>query len=91
MKTYARVVGGVVLELFATSAAIGALFPASMVWVDVTSQPSVQVGWLQLPGNGGFAAPAAQTPTVPPVTLAGIQAQLAALQTQVNQIIASGG
>ena len=64
MKTYARIVGGVVLELFSTSASIASLFPASMVWVDVTALPSVQVGWVQLPNNAGFAPPAAQTPTI---------------------------
>jgi hypothetical protein len=89
MQTYARIVGAVVMELFTTSLPIASLFPASMVWVNVTATPSVQVGWVQLP-NGTFAAPASQTPTIPPVTLAGVQAQLTALQAQVNQLIAAG-
>ncbi len=90
MKTYARILNGVVMELFATAAPIATLFPAGIVWVDVTATPSVQVGWVQIAG-GGFQPPAAQTPTVPPVTLAGVQAQLTALQAQVNQLIAAGG
>ncbi len=89
MQTYARIVGGLVMELFSTAAPITTLFPASIVWVNVTATPSVQVGWVQLP-NGTFAPPAAQTPTIPPVTLAGVQAQLTALQAQVNQLIAGG-
>ncbi len=89
MSTYARVVNGVVMELFTTSTPIATLFPASIIWVDVTATPAVQVGWVQVPG-GGFVAPAPQTPTVPPVTLAGVQAQLTALQAQVNQLAASG-
>jgi hypothetical protein len=88
VKTYARVVNGVVMELFSTAANIATLFPASIVWVDVTNVSGVQVGWVQQPG-GGFAAPAAQTPTVPVVTLASVQAQLAALQTEVNQLAAA--
>lgn len=90
MHTYARVLDGVVLELFSTAAPITSLFPPGIVWVDVTNSPNVQVGWIQVPG-GGFAAPADQTPTIPPVTLAGIQAQLTTLQAEVNQLAAASG
>ena len=88
MKTYARVVGGIVLELFSTTADISTLFPPGIVWVDVTAVAGIQVGWVET--GGTFAAPAAQTPTIPPVTLAGIQAQLTALQAQVNALAAGG-
>ena len=90
MSTYALVEGGVVHELFTTTAPIATLFPPGMTWIDVTATPSVQVGWVQVPG-GGFTAPAPQTPSMPPVTLAGLQAQLTALQAQVNQLAGSGG
>ncbi len=89
MKTYARVAGGVVLELFSTALAINSLFPPGITWVDVTSVSGIAIGWLQI-GNG-FTAPAAQTPTIPVVTLASVQAQLTALQSQVNAIAAAGG
>jgi hypothetical protein len=89
MHTYARVLNGIVMELFSTAAPIATLFPPTIVWVDVTSTPDVQVGWVQVPG-GGFGAPAGQTPVIPPVTLASVQAQLTALQAQVNQLAAAG-
>ena len=84
MKTYARVQGGVVLELFTTAAAIATLFPPGITWVDVTAVAGVQVGWVQV-GNA-FSAPAAQTPTIPVPTLASVQAQLTALQAQVTAL-----
>ena len=90
MATYARISAGTVMELFTTTAPIATLFPPSITWVDVTAYPQVQVGWVEVsPTN--FQPPAAQTPTIPPVTLAGVQAQLTALQNQVNAIIAGGG
>lgn len=90
MSTYALVEGGAVKELFTTTTPIATLFPPAMTWVDVTATPSVQIGWVQVPG-GGFTAPSPQTPTVPPVTLAGLQAQLTAIQAQLNQLAGSGG
>ena len=90
MHTYARIVNGVVMELFSTSANIATLFPPDMVWVDVTNFPTVQVGWIVVPGNG-FSAPADQTPTNVPVTLASVQAQLTALQAEVNALAAQAG
>ncbi len=90
MHTYARILNGVVMELFSTAAPIDSLFPAGIIWVDVTGTPNVQVGWIQVQG-GGFSAPADQTPTIPPVTLASVQAQLTALQAEVNQLAAGSG
>jgi hypothetical protein len=88
MRTYARLLGGVVMELFTTSADITTLFPAAIQWVDVSAVPGIQAGWVQ---NGTtFAAPAAQTPTVPVPTLASVQAQLTALQQQVTALAAAG-
>lgn len=88
MNTYARVSNGIVMELFMTSADITTLFPPAIVWINVTGVAGIQVGWVQ---NGtAFVAPAAQTPTIPTPTLASVQAQLAALQSQVNVLAAAG-
>ncbi len=87
MHTYARIVNSAVMELFSTTADITTLFPPSIVWVDVTNLPNVQVGWIEV-APGVFQAPANQTPTIPPITLATVQAQLTALQNEVNQLAA---
>lgn len=78
-KTYARLVGGTVMELVTTSADITHLFHPSLHWMDVTGQ-TVAIGW-QLEGTN-FTAPAApvSTAAAPHVpTLAELQVALAAL------------
>ena len=89
MHTYARVANGIVMELFSTSANIATLFPPQIVWVDVTAIAGIQVGWVQ--SGSTFVPPAAQTATIPTPTLASVQAQLTALQNQLNAIAAAGG
>jgi len=93
MKTYARLQGGMVAELFSTAADIATLFPPSMAWVDVTATPQAQVGWQLRNGVAAAppvpqAAPAQTTPPTLPASIAMVQAQLTALQAQVTQLAA---
>lgn len=95
MKTYARLDGPTVAELFATNADLATLFNPALVWVDVTSSPAVEIGWVQQTG-GGFAAPAATAVPdgagVAVVSFANLQAQLSALQAMLTALTnASGG
>ncbi len=84
---YARVLSGVVMELFTTNQPITGLFNPAMQWVDVTSaNPPVQVGWL-LQAGGGFAQPQAAPIVAPALTLGSVQAALTALQAQVTALV----
>lgn len=63
MRTYARIVDGIVVELFDTDADIATLFHAEMVWVDITDAKPVRPAerWtaVQTAGGWSFSAPAA--------------------------------
>lgn len=63
-KNYARVDGGLVVELFSTSGDITEMFHPSLIWVDVTVlEPSPQIGWSANKTADAwiFSAPPAQT------------------------------
>lgn len=66
MKTYARINGGVVAELFDTDGDIREMFHPDLIWVDVTDiSPMPQEGWTL--SDGSFNKPAP-----PPLTAAQI-------------------
>ncbi len=94
MKTYARLDGPMVAELFATDADLATLFNPALVWVDVTATPAVQVGWVQQSG-GGFVAPVAgpvpDGAGVAVVSFANLQAQLSALQAVLTALTNAAG
>jgi hypothetical protein len=82
MKTYARVENRLIAEIIKTALDIHTLFHPSLQWVDVSGK-TVQVGWLQ--GNDGtFAAPPSAEP--PSSSVAGLLAEISALQSQVAQL-----
>lgn len=45
MKTYARLQDGRVAETFSSAGGIGEFFHPSLVWIDITASPQVQLGW----------------------------------------------
>lgn len=94
MKTYARLESGVVAELLTTGANITTLYNPNLVWVDVTGNTTIQIGWVQQSG-GGFAAPAAaiipQGASVAVVSLANLQAQLSSLQNELTALTNAAG
>ncbi len=59
MATYARIVNGVVMELFTPPAGIPitACFNAALTWVECDATPGVAQGWLY--SGGVFSAPPA--------------------------------
>ncbi len=81
MRTYARIQDGCVAELLKTDGDITAMFNPELVWIDVSAQPSVAEGW-QFNGTT-FTTPVIVPPTAPVVTLAELQAQIAALSAQL--------
>ncbi len=82
MKTYARLVDGIVAELLTTAANPVQLFHPSLQWVDVTSQTGIQIGSVQ--NGSGFIAPPAPTPTVIQTpSLAQLQSELSTLSAQI--------
>jgi len=63
MKTYARIYGGTVAELFSTDGDITTMFHPSLTWVDVTAvSPAPQVGWNY--AAGAFSAPSSPSNAV---------------------------
>ncbi len=87
MRTYARIQDGRIAELLQTDGDITAMFNPALVWIDVTSQPNVAEGW-EFDGSS-FAAPAPVTPPPPLVTIAELQAQIAALSAQLAALAQS--
>ncbi len=82
MKTFARLVSGVVAELLTTSSDPTQLFYPTLQWVDVTSQTGIQVGYVQ--SGASFTAPPPPTPVVIQApSLAQLQSELAALSAQI--------
>jgi hypothetical protein len=82
MKTYARIDGGLVVELLATAGDIAAMFHPSLVWVDASAAEGVAPGWSY--ASGSFAAPAAPS-------LAAVQAsRIATLRAACTTAITSG-
>jgi len=61
MKTYARIDGVEVVELFATDGDITEMFHPDLVWVEITNAADVAVGWTY--ADGKFSAPVVPTPT----------------------------
>jgi hypothetical protein len=81
MKTYARIQAEHVAELFVTDQDITAMFHRDIPWVDVTSVNGIAVGWKY--DGQHFSPPTDSEPTASPVTLLELQAQLAALSSQL--------
>jgi hypothetical protein len=82
MKTYARLVNGVVAELLCTPQNPSQLFNPALQWVDVTAQTGIQVGDIE--SGTGFAAPPAPVPVaIQAPSLAQLQSELAALSAQI--------
>ena len=68
-RTYARIDGGLVAELFSTSLNVSSLFVPSITWIDVTgATPQPDVGWTYTAGTAS-AAPTFAAPVVVPVTV----------------------
>jgi len=85
MKTYARIEGGRVAEFFSTASDIRQLFHPSLVWVDVTKQSDVKLGWTF--DGKAFNAPAPVPLTTSEViTVAELQRQLAVLSAQIEKL-----
>ncbi len=82
MKTYARISNNVVAELLMTEMDPSDLFYPSLQWVDVTAQPSVQVGYV-LVSDGFQPPPAVATVVIAIPTLIQLQAELAKLSAQI--------
>jgi len=88
MKTYARILGGLVAELFSTAGDITQMFVPSLIWVDVTSvSPAPTVGWsaTQSAGAWSFAAPAG--PTLAQTQTAQIALLAQSYQTAIAQSV----
>jgi hypothetical protein len=85
MRDYARILDGRVAEIFSTDQDISTLFNPALVWVDVTGK-GVAAGWTW-DGNS-FAAPALPLPAASSLSLADLQAQIAALGAQLASLIA---
>lgn len=67
MKTYARIDGGIVAELFATDGDITTMFHPDLFWKDVTNvSPAPQEGWSaeETDGAWSFVAQAIQEPPI---------------------------
>jgi hypothetical protein len=79
MKTYARMVDGMVAELVTTSADIAKMYHPSLRWVEVSSP--VKVGWIQQ--GSGFEPPPPVPATVQQPSPAQLRAQLSALTLQI--------
>ena len=89
-KTYARVAGGVVLELLQTGADVTKLFHPSIHWVDVTGT-AVQVGWT---ASGTTFAPPPSAPSAPAEiapTIAELQVELSKLSARIAAFAQSHG
>ncbi len=83
LKSFARIDGDTVAEIFKTAADVGKLFHPSLIWQDVTDHPEVCVGWKH--DGASFSPPTAvDTPAAP--SLADLQAQLLALQAQIGRL-----
>ncbi|MGI4796791.1 MAG: hypothetical protein ACRYG8_22615 [Janthinobacterium lividum] len=66
-RTYAHVIGGLVVEILATDVDMSTLFPASLMWIDVTGMspmPSPGWGWT----GSQFSAPAVKAVAAPKLT-----------------------
>jgi hypothetical protein len=81
MKTYARIQDGLVAELLHTDGDITSMFNPALVWVDVSSHSEIAESW-HFDGTN-FVPPAVPQPAAPAPTIAGLQAQLAALGAQL--------
>lgn len=86
MKTYARIQSERVAELVSTDQDITTMFHRDIPWVDVTSVNGIAVGWIY--DGQHFSPPDSPEPTVPVVSLSQLQAQLAALSSQLNALAA---
>jgi hypothetical protein len=86
MKTYARIQAEHVAELLSTNQDITAMFHRDIPWVEVTSVNGVAVGWKY--DGQHFLPPTAPESTASPVTLLELQAQLAALSSQLAALSA---
>lgn len=87
MKTYARIDGGVVMELFSTDLDITELFHPELVWIDVTDvSPAPQERWLYDGSTFAEPPPPPEPPPAPEPTKAELLAQVEALLGKVNAL-----
>jgi hypothetical protein len=88
MKTYARIQGGVVVELLHSDQPASALFHPGLTWIDVSGQPNVVAGWTfdgtHFAKPPPVAAPA-EAPTIPQILadLAVLKEEMVSLKARV--------
>lgn len=88
MRTYARIDGGMVAEIFATAGDIVEMFHPSLVWVDVTgAQPAPGPGWSY--DGAAFHPPAAAS--IEQVKAAKIAELTAACDAAIGALVAYKG
>lgn len=81
MRTYARIQNERVVELVTTSTDISTMFHPALMWVDASSETSVAEGWTY---NGLiFSRPTAPKVVSPPLSISGMEAQLAVFAAQL--------
>jgi hypothetical protein len=86
IRRFARIGNDIVVELLTTNADPKMLFHASLVWMEVTNQPNVELNWRY--ANGQFAPPPASTVTAAQPTVAELKARLDALAAQITVLTA---
>lgn len=84
MQTYARVLDGIVYELFSTDGNIIEMFPPQIIWADVTNTfPQPEFGWsaVNLSGAWQFSPPEVAQPN---------NVELAAAARQIRETLLRG-
>lgn len=84
MRTYARIQDGVVAELLETDSDVAKLFPAELVWVEVSTEPNIRDGWRY--DGSSFAPPGDVQGTVSLPTISELQAELAQLSAKLTAL-----
>lgn len=87
MKTFARLQDGLVAELVSTEQPVHMLFHPDMVWLDVSNEPAVAVGWVsdgRMVSRPAVAEPVTAPTPNPIAELAEIRAALAVLQARLD-------
>lgn len=89
VKTYARIQGGVVVELLRSALPASTLFHTGLAWVDISNQPNVTTGWTFDGTNFTRPAPVAAPAELPTMAqlladVATLKAELAILKRQVT-------
>jgi hypothetical protein len=86
MRTYARIEGGRVAEFFSTASDIRQLFHPSLIWVEVSGQADVKLGWT-FDGKTFAAAPTVVPSEQEVLTVADLQRRLELLSAQINKLM----